>query len=218
MKRANKVLRGTIFDFSACFIAHTLVVVFKICQNAKTYEKKPEQFYILFLPVRVYLIIQELMSIIQWLYKHWSQKCFMIMILNLSCIITPLHYNSCPYCGCCYYWYYFCCVWQSLPINRKNNKGISSYREVSVESLCALTIHYCHQYRVPCVVGVVWHCCAGSPQPPDNNTVDKINSQWTVIWLPIGVAQSHLHTLRIVGAPVCYNIHYWIAYPYWHVQ
>ena len=65
MKRANKVLRGTIFDFSACFIAHTLVVVFKICQNAKTYEKKPEQFYILFLPVRVYLIIQELMSIIQ---------------------------------------------------------------------------------------------------------------------------------------------------------
>ena len=60
----NEKLR--ILDFSrSSSLALASTVVFTIGQNPKTYEKqKAERFYILFLPVRVYLIVQELSTII----------------------------------------------------------------------------------------------------------------------------------------------------------
>ena len=59
----NEKLR--ILDSRSSSLALASTVVFTIGQNPKTYEKqKAERFYILFLPVRVYLIVQELSTMI----------------------------------------------------------------------------------------------------------------------------------------------------------
>ena len=56
-KKIEKVLRACTHNCGT--------VVFKKRQNPKTYEKqKAERFYILFLAVRVYLIVQELSTMI----------------------------------------------------------------------------------------------------------------------------------------------------------
>ena len=60
-KRQIQRSATSLFTVISCLLS----IVFTIGQNPKTYEKqKAERFYILFLAVRVYLIVQELSTMI----------------------------------------------------------------------------------------------------------------------------------------------------------